>query len=966
MRTARRTRTHLWLSLAVVLLVASVTPSLSSQSRRTAERLLDQVDRHAASDRGPAIRSLEERAALARRSEDQMTLSETMLKLSAAYLQSRELNKSLAAAEEAIIAARQAGDRKQEAWALNAAGNALYSMGKFTRAFENFLPAISLMREAGDRLGEALSLKDAGIICKYLRRYDEAFAYLNEALKIFREVNDKTGILSTLHNIGVGYSMLGADRLALEAFEEALEVARDNNDRTGACHVLVRLGYIVRDPKLALDYLSQALDLASRLELYDLQVEVLNGMSGALAEAGQLNRAIEARQRALRINQRLNSRMAVELSGLGHLFLQRDPATAAGYFRRSLAAAETESESPILFSPHHGLAQAYRRQGQLDLAIEHYQTAVDAIESIHTQLASDQHRATFSGKHQHIYNSLIDALIERHERNPGAGDDRRAFVVLERSKARSLVEAIAGGRLDAGEETDPDLRRRERELNTRIGELQKRLIEADVSGEERRELQQSLSEAEQEFERLKVEIKLRNPYYGALGVPDPISVEAAQKLLDDRTAIVFYLVIEDRVFAFAVTSTMFRIERLSITAQVMRARVQNYVDLLAREATIGWQSVSRRLYAELVAPVRKQLSREFDRLVFIPDDALHYLAFETLIQGERSSAPDPSLNLDGPSPDHRAPESFLLEDFTISYAPSATVLAELEAAASEAAPSDRAAVAVFADPALSPELLGKNVSRAPPEVGRSLYEEEGLQVLRIPFSASEAHAIQRYADKGSKIYTGDQASENRIKREQLDRYLVLHFATHGLISQRMPSRSALVLTPGDGEDGFLQAREIYHLKLQTDLVVLSACRTARGRLLGGDGVRGLAQAFLHSGAQSVVASLWDVNDERTALFMETFYRNLAEGKPKAEALRATKLELIRGNATSAPRYWAAFILIGEPGGRVAIGRGMAFEGWAVAVAAGSLVALAGILLVQVRRMKRARRLSGSPQSSGLA
>jgi hypothetical protein len=108
----------------------------------------------------------------------------------------------------------------------------------------------------------------------------------------------------------------------------------------------------------------------------------------------------------------------------------------------------------------------------------------------------------------------------------------------------------------------------------------------------------------------------------------------------------------------------------------------------------------------------------------------------------------------------------------------------------------------------------------------------------------------------------------------------------------------------------------------------------------------------------VVATLWDVNDERTALFMETFYRHLAEQKSKAEALRATKLELIRGNATSAPRYWGAFILIGEPGGRVAIGSGRGFEGWAVAVAAGSLLALAGIFLIQVRRMVRAvsRRL----------
>jgi CHAT domain-containing protein len=116
----------------------------------------------------------------------------------------------------------------------------------------------------------------------------------------------------------------------------------------------------------------------------------------------------------------------------------------------------------------------------------------------------------------------------------------------------------------------------------------------------------------------------------------------------------------------------------------------------------------------------------------------------------------------------------------------------------------------------------------------------------------------------------------------------------------------------------LQAREIYHLTLASDLVVLSACQTARGRLLAGEGVQGLAHAFFQAGAQSVVASLWNVNDERTATFMEALYRHLAEGQSKAAALRAAKLDLLRDSGTSAPRYWAPFILIGEANGSIPI------------------------------------------------
>src|SRR5206468_828178 len=142
--------------------------------------------------------------------------------------------------------------------------------------------------------------------------------------------------------------------------------------------------------------------------------------------------------------------------------------------------------------------------------------------------------------------------------------------------------------------------------------------------------------------------------------------------------------------------------------------------------------------------------------------------------------------------------------------------------------------------------------------------------------------ISRYMRSGSAILVGADASERRVKEGGLDRFRVLHFATHGLVSERAPYRSALVLahSDGDGEDGFLQAREIYGLRLQTDLVVLSACQTARGSVVEGEGVQSLAVAFLDAGARSVVASLWNVNDERTATFMEAFYRHLSAGEPK--------------------------------------------------------------------------------------
>ena len=151
----------------------------------------------------------------------------------------------------------------------------------------------------------------------------------------------------------------------------------------------------------------------------------------------------------------------------------------------------------------------------------------------------------------------------------------------------------------------------------------------------------------------------------------------------------------------------------------------------------------------------------------------------------------------------------------------------------------------------------------------------------------------------------------------------------------------------EGEDGFLQAREIYHLKLASDLVVLSACQTARGRMLSGEGVQGLARAFFYAGAKSVVASLWNVSDERAAAFMTTFYSHLAEGLSKAEALRAAKLDLLSRDRTSPPRYWAAFILMGESQEQVPVGD-RSWHYWSVAMITALFAALTAFLFFKRR------------------
>lgn len=165
------------------------------------------------------------------------------------------------------------------------------------------------------------------------------------------------------------------------------------------------------------------------------------------------------------------------------------------------------------------------------------------------------------------------------------------------------------------------------------------------------------------------------------------------------------------------------------------------------------------------------------------------------------------------------------------------------------------------------------------------------------------------------MFLGAQANEDSVKSEKLDQFRYVHFAAHGVVDEENPRRSGIILSldGSDKEDGILQMTEIMRLKLNADLVTLSACRTGLGKLVNGEGVLGLTRAFLYAGTRSVIASLWNVNVTATAELMTAFYRNLKRGLPKDEALRQAKLELLNGKqpAWRHPYFWASFVLMGE-------------------------------------------------------
>jgi CHAT domain-containing protein len=223
------------------------------------------------------------------------------------------------------------------------------------------------------------------------------------------------------------------------------------------------------------------------------------------------------------------------------------------------------------------------------------------------------------------------------------------------------------------------------------------------------------------------------------------------------------------------------------------------------------------------------------------------------------------------------------------------------------------------NPVFKPEskaIVGKGSRNSLSNKARQGLASRAFRLAPLPRTQDEIQYIANlFPSDRRRVFLGMESTEEAVKREPLRRYRRLHFATHSLIDEKSPLRSAVILGTGDNteEDGFLEVSEISRLNLDCDLVVVSACQTGRGQLLSGEGIMGLSRAFLYAGARSVVVSLWNISDISTSQMMKGFYQHLVSGIGNAAALRKAKLQMIGlGIQTQHPYYWAPFVMVGKP------------------------------------------------------
>jgi CHAT domain-containing protein len=574
----------------------------------------------------------------------------------------------------------------------------------------------------------------------------------------------------------------------------------------------------------------------------------------------------------------------------------RDCSRANEFYRAALRVGYESGSQEVLWRAQSGLALTSERQGKLSEALESYKKAILVLESIRGKLQLRYYNPGFFKDKMEIYVSVIRLLYQMHQKDPSQKYAEDAFAFAERARARGFLDSLEEAGLLSELFGSPGLRDRESRLSQGISALQIQLQSRNWSAEERTTLLERLERAENSYKDLLIRIKDENPRVADRPYPEPLGcAEIQNRLLTKDSALIEYVLGQDSSYAFLVTREAISLVQLPRSEEIL-SLVNGYLRFLSfRErkkflAERGGQKLTNLLFGTFP----RQLRAGIKKIIIVPDGFLYYLPFEALMEQEAPVRQETTQK--------EQARRFLIEKYEFSYAPSASALVRLL----ERRKSDQRAM----------DFLAVAVPKPPEPINLVSGLAPGFPALK--YARREISTISRFFEGNKKeIIAGPEAEEGRLKQISLVDFGIIHFAAHGFFDDKNWDRSGLVLwrNKNSTEDGLFQPRDIYLLDLSSDLVVLSACQTGKGRLETGEGLIGLASAFLIAGSDSVLVSLWNINDRSTAQFMEYFYSFLTEGKSITRALKEAKVAMIHSR-NNHPFYWAAFVLLGDsPGSR---------------------------------------------------
>lgn len=917
----------------------------------------------------------------------------TLSRLSLAYLKLGKERESRQSFEEALKIMSSRSDLAPKALALASAGEYYYNDGDFERALDLFRQSRDLWLQAGESQMRAQLLNSEAFTLMVMGRSSEGLKCAQEAESIYISLEDNRGV--ALSKIAVGHSLsaMGSKQLAMKYYAAAEELFPEDVDLVERGALINGLGFIYEafgEWDLSVQCRERALSLYEKEEYPYGQLATLESLlklslllgDDSTAEA-YLERIVHLSQvlkdehflslayrhlgdrlvgkgldvQALRFYRKsgaissttgylensalILNRIGSVLERRGNILAARDMYLKSIDISRDISDRFAEAETLYL------LARLERNRNNNLEAIELVRSSLDVTESLYSDVASSQLKASFHSSVFDRYELYINLLMRMERATPGEGFSLEALRVCERARARNLLEDIQLSEARYTRDAPPESVEREKglrsALNTKRNQLTT-LLSKKAPREEAKRKEDEVRETHRQLEDLKAELKVTSPMYAAIKDPAPFDPERFRnEVLDDDSIFLEFSFGTDESYLWLIEKNEITHYTLAPRGQ-LELKIVALVDLLrsrehrpdesietynkrVSDAEQKYPGLSAELSSDLLGQVAEKLWGR--RLIVSPNGKMGFLPLGAL-----------------PYPFSGDPKPMAATN-EIVYAPSASILSLLKALGrNERRAPDRDLLA-FSDPVFSAS-DERLIDRTP---NQRIFQEslammrsaDSIRSLgRLPASELEARSVAAIVPD-STVISGFAANRDRVLHEDLTNYRIIHFATHGVLNEMHPDLSGILLSlydeKGVASEGFIRSQDIYGLDLNADLVVLSACDTGIGEEIRGEGIVGLNTAFLQAGARSVVSSLWKVDDNATEKLMREFYSAMAsDNLTPAQALTRAQRKMMEDSLYRSPFYWAAFSAQGDADIRIPFSSRMWFSSTTVVA-----ICVAGVL-----------------------
>lgn len=643
---------------------------------------------------------------------------------------------------------------------------------------------------------------------------------------------------------------------AMEVFLEGVDIAQKFNLSDKLSLRYNNIGYWYREfgqIDNSITYLNKALEIDTNLKnqtaiAYDLRNL---GLSQILADTLKPARANLEKAKSISKELNLSYNAAYAEFGLGDLSLkEKNWRLALNHFNEALTISKKGYLQDFIWKAHASIGYTLSKMDNLERASEHYKSSIEIIESLRAGLTSRSSKSGFQADKgvQGVYSEYVTILMKLKK-------IESAWSISERSRSRAFIDSLASQTPSFSDAAKNKILRNFKNLQNSIEITKRRLHRTPKNSKLYSALTNESISQKKLFNKYTSTVKNNYPDLMQFLMVESISLKDLSILIPKNVSIVEYMLTADHIYIWVIQDGKISGKTVSYKTSFLEKNIDTFRNLLQHYSSLKY--LGKDLADTLIEPIY-DLIKDSNHLAIVPHGSLHYLAFSAL----------------------PLETGYLLDKFSIHYLESSSI-------------------AKFTHSSKSKNInLGSQIlAFGNPSLGKE---------LDLPFAKKEAEVIPRYFPN-TKVLTGEMATEESF-RSLAYKYEAIHIASHGEFNANMPSHSRLKLTPNNNYDGNLTVNEVFSLKLKAKLVTLSACETGLGKISSGDEIIGLNRAFFFAGTKSLLSTLWRINDVASAIIIKRFYRYLAQGLPKDEALRKSQL-LVRKYFPH-PAYWSSYRLLG--------------------------------------------------------